>query len=115
MRSLIAALGILVLAGTAVESKGSYSTADLCKVLQPCLAPAKYSSGPFLAKPHIRVVSLREVQSACGSPFASKFKGTATIHAVMSGDGTLGCAKFANNACVVHVPGDLKGKLPDLY
>jgi hypothetical protein len=114
MRSLLAALGMLLLAGTSVES-ASYSTAELCKVLQPCVAPAKYAAGPYLAKPIIRVVSLREVQSACGGPFALNRKGAATIHAVMSGDGTLGCASIANNNCVVHVPGDLKSVLPDLY
>ena len=41
------------------------------ELLQPCLPPAQYASGPFVAKPVVQQVSLRQIQSICGGGYAA--------------------------------------------
>ena len=67
MRIFLFLLGALLLVPTSASAmKTRFSTAEMCQVLQPCQPPAKFAKGSFLAKPVIREVSLREVQSVCG-------------------------------------------------
>jgi hypothetical protein len=106
----------LFLAPAAAHAAGPhFTTADLCQVLQPCQPPAQFQSGPFLAEPVIRAVSMAQVQTVCGRGYAA-LPGEGARHAVQGGGfGIMGCAQLRDGACVVHVPADLKGKLPALY
>ena len=82
-----------------------FSTATMCAALQPCVAPAEYSSGAFLDKPIIKLVTMRQIQVICGS---------GGEHA-SSGDGVMGCAQLTGTACIVHLPSELKAQIPELY
>lgn len=97
-----------------------YTTLQLCEILRPCQAPARYTSGPYLAIPVIRHVSLKRIQGICGGSYARL--GPRTGHETLQGAvlahgdiGTLGCAQLTASACIVHVPSDLRTVLPDLY
>ena len=122
MKRLLLLAGItLMLPFAAHAQKSRYSTTQLCQILQPCQPPAQYASGPYVAKPVIRQVSLRQIQSICGSGYAA-FLGTKahpdSVQAAVDagGDfGTLGCAQLNAGDCVVHVPSDLQAALPELY
>lgn len=111
----------LVLMMPAVAHAQKYSTAQLCEILQPCQAPARYSSGPYLAKPVIQQVSLKQLQRVCGggsSRFLGPRAGHETVQAAVSANrdfDTLGCAQLTPSACIVHVPSDLRAVLPGLY
>lgn len=105
---------------TAHAAKG-YSTEQLCQILQPCQAPPQYASGPYLAKPIVRRVSLQQVQSICGGGYAAflgKRARPKSIQAAVAsggGFGTLGCAQLNATECIVHVPSDLSAVLPQLF
>ncbi len=115
----LVAIGVMATAGMARAE--SYTTEQLCQVLQPCLPPAQYASGPFIAKPVVRQVTLRQLQSACGGGYAAllgdKYRPESIQAVVSSGAnfGALGCAQLTSGECVVHVPSDLKAVLPGLY
>ena len=87
--------------------KTRFSTAELCQILQPCQPPAKFAKGGFLAKPIVRDVSLSEVQSVCGGAGDRAASGFPY--------GIFGCAQVNPDSCMVHVPRELKAKLPELY
>lgn len=114
---------MVALASVAVSSPGwsktKYSTAQLCQIVHPCLPPAEFARGPFLAKPLIKKMALREVQAVCGVPVAD-IGGTTPagrIHAAMAagGAGALGCAQISADVCTVHVASDLQAAIPELY
>lgn len=81
-----------------------FSNTQLCQILQPCEPPARYRSGPFVAKPVVREVSMGKVQSICGG-----------THAAANGFGIMGCAQIRGGECIVHVPRNLKRELPALF
>ncbi len=110
MKSFVTLLAALLLAPAATLAPpcahaATFSKQQLCMVLQPCEPPAKFASGPFLAKPVIREVSLRDIQRICGAGSA---------HAAANGD-IMGCARLEPTECIVHVPKDVKAAVPELY
>lgn len=120
---LIVSLG-LMLPVPAQATKPRFSTQMLCEILQPCQPPAQYASGAFLAKPVVRHVTLREIQTICGGGYASflgdKARRPVSLQAAMASGqaadfGILGCAALDATSCVVHLPSDVKAALPDLY
>ncbi len=122
MKRLILWVGIaLMLPLAANAAKPHYSTQQLCQILQPCLPPAQYARGPYVAKPVIRQVSLKQLQGICGGGYAaflgSKARPESVQAAVDAGGnfGALGCAQLNASDCLVHVPGDLQAVLPELY
>ena len=129
MSRLFAALAIVLLALPAVTAqakKAPFSTATMCEVLQPCRPPAQYASGPFLEPPQIVPVTLRRVQAICGAGYAAFLgkdaiaSGPATVQAVKASGGgfnfsIMGCAQLTGNACIVHLPSDLRAEMPELY
>ena len=122
MKRLLLLAGIaLMLPFTAHAQKSRYSTAQLCQILQPCLPPAQYASGPYVAKPTVRQLSLKQIQGVCGgyARFLGKTpQGPETVQAAVDAGGnfgTLGCAQLNAGGCVVHVPSDLQAVLPELY
>lgn len=122
MKHFVLLVVVAVMAPSAAHAtKKHYSTQELCQLLQPCLPPARYASGPYLAKPVIRRVTLRQVQSICGGADATRqghqYRSDSKQTAVSSGGdlGTLGCALIEGADCIVHVPIDLKSVLPELY
>ena len=103
-----AIFAVVVLSVQPVAAKSpQLSTAELCEVLQPCLTPAQYASGPFVEKPVIKLVTFRQVQSICGS-------GGQHGDAV-GDDAILGCAQLTGMGCIVHVPRDIKAKSPQIF
>ena len=112
MRHVLFLVAIVVMATAAHAANPQFSKAQLCQVVQPCEAPARYASGPFLATPVVRQVSLPEVQAICGGRALRPFFGA---RAASMGTGIMGCARFDGSACVVHVPKDVKAAIPDLY
>jgi hypothetical protein len=129
MNCLAAILGFLVLLlpVSAASAGESFSTAELCQVLQPCQPPAKFASGPFLEPVVIRKVTLRQIQAICGGARTAALHdhdhdtGAERIHAAMAagalgrGVEIMGCAQLQPASCVVHVPAALKAQLPELY
>ena len=120
MKRLIFLSAIALMAPTAAHAANGYSTEQLCQILQPCQAPPQYASGPFLAKPIVRRISLRQLQSVCGGGYAAflgKKAPPQSIQAAVAsgGFGTLGCAQLKATECIVHVPSDLGVVLPQLY
>jgi hypothetical protein len=120
LKRLVFLISFMLMIPAATQAQ-KYSTTQLCEILQPCEAPARYASGPYLAKPAIRHVSLKQIQGICGSAY-SRFLGPRTGHETVqaavsanAGFGTLGCAQLTASACIVHVPSDLRAVLPDLY
>ena len=119
-RLLVLISFVLMLPAEAHAQK--YSTAQLCKILQPCQPPAQYASGPYLAKPVIRHVTLKQIQVVCDKGHSRLRRvwtpqGNETMHDVSSNadNDILGCAQLNANACIVYVPSNLKSVLPDLY
>jgi hypothetical protein len=118
---LLASIALMLPVTALAQQKAHYSTAQLCQILQPCLPPAQYAKGPFLAKPVVRQVSLRQLQSVCGGGYAAFLGHKARPESIQAavdagGDfGTLGCAQVTASDCIVHVPSDLQAVLPDLY
>lgn len=98
-------------AATAMQSQSQRN--QLCQIMQPCLPPLLYASGPFLAKPVIIPVTLREVQSICGDG-ARAFLGD-RVNTAATPFSIFGCAELGPTACVVHVPKDVKAISADLY
>jgi hypothetical protein len=121
---LIASLASL-LPAAAPAAQGRFSSQTLCEILQPCRPPPAYASGAFLAKPVIHHVTLRQLQSICGGGYAAFLGDKAnnrpvSLQAAMASGqaadfGILGCAALDTTACVVHLPGDVKATLPELY
>jgi hypothetical protein len=99
MKRFVAAAGLLVLGAIATP----VSASDLCELLQPCRAPAKYASGTFLAKPDVREVGMDVVRARCND-----------VH-VAAGEGALGCASFEGDRRVVIVPAAVKKISPGLF
>ena len=101
--------------------KARYSTETLCEIVQPCLPPAQYARGPFLARPAIKLMSLERIQSACADGFAMRGTLPESARSVqaavsMGADlGTLGCAQVQATQCEVFLPSDLRRVLPQLY
>lgn len=118
---LFAFLAAFFLASPGVHAaKSQFSTATLCQVLMPCQPPAPYATGPYIAPPVLREVTLRQVQSVCGGYRAFLGAATPSVQAAMAGGGAfgfdiLGCAQLTASSCVVHVPRDLKVELPELF
>lgn len=125
MRYTLLILAALIFTPTGVDAaKPEFSIEMMCAVLQPCQPPARYASGPFLAPPVVREITLRQVQSACGGYRAflgdRTFQGADTVQAALAGGGALGpgimgCAQLTGSSCIVHVPGNLKTELPELF
>jgi hypothetical protein len=108
MKRILLILAILLLPPTTADAmKSRFSTAELCQILQPCQPPAQYARGPFVAKPVVLQVSLREVQSICG--------GGGDQAAAGFPYGIFGCAQITESSCIVHVPRELKAEIPELY
>jgi hypothetical protein len=96
-------------AAGAAETMQHVSIAEICKVLTPCLPPPQYDSGPFLMPPVVIDVPLSDIQQICGNGYKSILGNRPELPTVM------GCAAFEADACVVHVPSDIKQSIPDLY
>jgi hypothetical protein len=84
--------------------------AGLCAIMQPCVTPAQYRSGPFLAEPVVREVTLRQVQVACGVGSAHAFRAASGFPFSV-----FGCSKLQGSHCIVHVPKDVKPISATLY
>ena len=55
-------------------------------------------------------VTLQQIQSICGADDVGRVGGGGdSVPSIM------GCATFQGGKCIVHVPGDLKTVLPDVY
>jgi hypothetical protein len=121
---LIVGLGLLV-STSAHAAKARFSTSNLCELLLPCLPPAQFANGAFLAKPVIQNVTLSQLQTVCGGGYAAllgdkaKQRQVSLQAAMASGDaadfGILGCTDLNAVSCVVNVPGEVKAELPELY
>jgi hypothetical protein len=127
--AILASFALLLPTGmaSAAGAHASFTTAELCQILQPCQPPARFASGPFVVPPVIEKVTLRQVQSICGGgpSSASRDKqgdlGPETVQAALASAASsfhseiMGCAQLQATRCVVHVPADLQSQLPDLY
>jgi len=114
MRNLLLAFVLLLAASTAAWAMQSQSQRnELCQIMEPCLPPPAYASGPFLAKPVIINVTMRQVQKICGSG-ARAFLGD-RVNTAGTPYSIFGCAKLEATACIVHVPSDVKAISADLY
>lgn len=107
MGRILVALAMILcsLPATAANKRAEFSTATMCAALQPCMAPAKYSSGEFPEKPIIKHVTMNQLQAICGSS-GDNASGT---------DGVIGCAQHTGTACIVHLPSKLRAEIPELY
>lgn len=79
------------------------SASDLCMLLQPCKAPARYASGAYIAKPEVREVSMQTVSQYCNDTH------------VAAGAGALGCATIEGGTCLVLVPKEVRAISPQLF
>jgi hypothetical protein len=108
MKIVLAFLAALALPAVAHASPPRFSVDQICKILEPCLPPAKYDSGSFVEPPVIVPVTLTQIQSICSND----------IDGISPGSGfpsIMGCATFEGGKCVVHVPADVSATIPDLY
>ena len=114
MRYLLIALGLIFVSGSAFAMQSQSQRNELCQIMEPCLPPAQYASGPFLAKPVIVNVTLRQVQSICGGG-ARAFLGDRMTRTGGNDYSIFGCAQLQPTTCIVHVPSDVKAISPELY
>lgn len=119
MGRMLAALAVVLFvfpAVTAQAKRAQFSTATMCEVLRPCMPPPQYAKGPFLERLKVVSVTLRQVQSICGGGGASADRTSAVVGSEGTFNfGIMGCAQLTGTTCVVHVPSDVKAKLPELY
>ena len=109
MKVLLVLLAVAAATPVAAQAGPIYSKPELCKILEPCEAPAQYASGPFLAPPVIHDVPLEEIQVVCGNGYRAFLGDRASVPGIM------GCAQFADGLCIVHLPSDVKAAVPELY
>lgn len=81
-----------------------FSKETLCKVVYPCVPPARYRSGAFLAPPKVVSVSMAQIQRIC----ANETMAMGEVPTVM------GCAELTGTQCIVHVSDSLK-QIDGLY
>jgi len=107
MKIVLALIVALALPASAHASQ-RFSVDEICKILVPCLPPAKYDHGPFVEPPLIVDVTLSQIQSICSN-------GNEGVVEEGSLPSIMGCAEFEDGKCVVHVPADIETTIPDLY
>jgi hypothetical protein len=114
MRYVLVAVGLMLAVPSAAVAMQSQSHRnELCQIMQPCMPPPAYASGPFLAEPVIVNVSMRQIQKICGGG-ARAFLGD-HVNAAGSSYSIFGCAKLEGTKCIVHVPSDVRAISADLY
>jgi hypothetical protein len=79
---------------------------EFCAATQYCRIPARYRSGPFLAKPLLREVSLREIQKRCSGHTVVPF-GVANP--------VVGCARLQGEDCVVYLPKEVRAISEEMF
>src|SRR5690606_566932 len=103
-----AALAITVTDLPGSRAQAEIRKRDFCAAVEYCRIPTRFRSGPYLAKPIVKEVGLRELQRQCGAsthaagPFAST-------------DALLGCAKFQAGNCLVFVPTEVKAISKEMF
>ena len=116
MSALLAAAVVLTAASVDTHAAGlRTSTAELCEMLVPCQPPAQFARGPYLGTPVIRHVGMRHIETICGFSGYEAFLGRRTIHTAGSGGDVLGCTEITGGSCIVHLPSELRARLPALY
>lgn len=104
MKCLVLLVSLALALPIAAQAKTKkFSMTTICAVLMPCQPPPRYASGPFLEKPVIELVTLREIQTICGD------------YGARGDEGILGCAGLTPTSCIVHVPSDVKAGLPEVF
>ena len=111
MRVLPVVALLFIGAAAAMAPNAAYAKlkkADFCEAAKYCRIPAKFRSGPFLAQPQLREVSLRDIQKRC-----SKSGHAAGPFGVASP--VVGCAMFQGTNCVVYLPKEVRAISQEMF
>jgi hypothetical protein len=104
---IAALLAIGLVAGIAADAgHAKVKKRDFCAATQYCRIPAQFQRGPFLAKPLLREVSLREIQKRCSGHSMVPF-GVANP--------VVGCARLQSENCVVYLPKEVRAISEEMF
>src|SRR6185503_18746319 len=98
IRRILVSLAFLATASAVQAHDGT-----ACLGLPTCQPPSKYTSGPFLQRPIIRIVSGRALQSICANGVGA------------SGDTIVGCAEMTGTTCVIRIAKEARQAGASLY
>jgi hypothetical protein len=107
VRPVAALLAISLAATVAADvAYAKLNRQEFCAATRYCRIPARFLSGPFLAKPLLREVPLREIQKRCSDHAVIPFGVASPV---------VGCARFQSENCVVYLPKEVRAISQEMF